>query len=450
MNYPFWRLSEAGPDNLGLTCTDDGLLLGQTPLIERQGGRFVAREREEIARLLMGVFPDGFTVERLMPGLATVASALNANDPALARIAAVHLRIPDLPSAAARDAMIAEDVLIKYARDEGGGGDWNPALHPRTGAPPNSGWFAPTDGSGAETSRVRVAENQRDARRSDVAGADGWVRLPPREDRIDELADFLEWLANAKPQDEKAIRHEIKRYFYDAGERIGGDQLSLALRSAIDAGDDRQARQEILNDIERLSRADPAVVGWHESLFYLGLSVFLPGGPPKVPRAAPKSPSLPKDNPVASSPPDLSSIAELAPKYTPLEIWNLGVTKRGQLIHEIFGDGSLPPLFRTIDKFDFATGAATSIKSIDVRALTYQDASRFGYRVNDYVNRLSEYEGGALQNVKVNLSEITDRILEIIVPKGGLTETQQAMIEAARVRAQTAGSYPVRINIKEF
>jgi hypothetical protein len=36
-------------------------------------------------------------VDRLMPGLHTVAAAMNANDPCLARIAAVHLRIPDLP-----------------------------------------------------------------------------------------------------------------------------------------------------------------------------------------------------------------------------------------------------------------------------------------------------------------------------------------------------------------
>jgi hypothetical protein len=34
MTYQFWRLREAGPDNLGLACTDDGLRLGQTPLIE--------------------------------------------------------------------------------------------------------------------------------------------------------------------------------------------------------------------------------------------------------------------------------------------------------------------------------------------------------------------------------------------------------------------------------
>ena len=52
MMYPFWRLSEDVPDNLGLACTDDGLLLAQTPLIERRDARFVVRERDEIERPL--------------------------------------------------------------------------------------------------------------------------------------------------------------------------------------------------------------------------------------------------------------------------------------------------------------------------------------------------------------------------------------------------------------
>ena len=201
MIYPFWRLSEDMPDNLGLACTDHGLLLGQTLLIERHDGRFVARDRHEIARLLKGVFPDGFAVDRLMPGFATVAAALNANDPALARIAAVHLQIPDLPSAAARDAMIAEDALIKYARDESGSTDWNPALHPRTGIPPNPGWFAPSDGPQRESSqdgpdavepRLRFAANEAGSRRSDAAPtSNSSVSLPPGKPN-DERANFAD------------------------------------------------------------------------------------------------------------------------------------------------------------------------------------------------------------------------------------------------------------------
>jgi len=115
--HKVWRLSETGgDDNLGLACTEQGLLLGRTPLIERRDGRFVVRERIELERLLSRAYRRELAVNRLMPGLATVASALNANDQGLARIAAVHLRIPDLPDQAARDDIEAEDVLIKSVR----------------------------------------------------------------------------------------------------------------------------------------------------------------------------------------------------------------------------------------------------------------------------------------------------------------------------------------------
>jgi hypothetical protein len=161
MIYPIWRLSEYHSDNLGLAFTDGDLLLGRTPLIERRDGRFVVRERSEIARLVKYSFSNGVAIDRLLPGLTIVASALNANNQAGARIAALHLQIPNLPSLAARDAMIAEDALIKYARDGGGASDWNPDLHPRTGTPPNSGWFATRaviEKSRAKTNRV--AANQ--------------------------------------------------------------------------------------------------------------------------------------------------------------------------------------------------------------------------------------------------------------------------------------------------
>jgi hypothetical protein len=159
MIHKLWQLSEAGPYNLGLACTDDGLVLGRTPLIERCGGRFVVRERAAIEKLLKHVRPN---VDGLMPRLAAVASALNANDPCLARIAAVHLKIPDLPDLAARGEIEFEDALIRSS-------DWNPDLHPRTGTPPNPGWFAPTGSSDHESSPVQTAQNDGAALQSDAS-----------------------------------------------------------------------------------------------------------------------------------------------------------------------------------------------------------------------------------------------------------------------------------------
>jgi hypothetical protein len=118
MIHQFWRLSERTETNLGLACTGDGLFLGRTPLVERREGRFVVRDRRVIERLLRRAYQTEFSANRIMRGLATVAAALNADDSCLARIAAVHLRIPNLPNTIARDYMEAEDILIKSADEK--------------------------------------------------------------------------------------------------------------------------------------------------------------------------------------------------------------------------------------------------------------------------------------------------------------------------------------------
>jgi hypothetical protein len=140
MFHPIWRLSEAGENNFGLACDEEGLTLGRTPLIERLAGRFVVRDAADIQRLLSRAYRMEVDAKPLMGGMAAVAAALNASDLLLARIAAVHLRIPDLPDQASRDALESEDRLIKDAR--GGfvakSGDWDPALHPTPRRPAQS------------------------------------------------------------------------------------------------------------------------------------------------------------------------------------------------------------------------------------------------------------------------------------------------------------------------
>lgn len=111
--HQIWRLSEYCEGNLGVCVTEDGLSLGRTLLIERQGTTFAVRSASEIKRLLSRAYRTDWAINRIMPGLSTVAAALNAHDPGLARIAAVHLRIPDLADWAARDRLEAEDTLIK-------------------------------------------------------------------------------------------------------------------------------------------------------------------------------------------------------------------------------------------------------------------------------------------------------------------------------------------------
>ncbi len=334
-----------------------------------------------------------------MPGLATVAAALNSNDPCLSRIAAVHLRIPDLPNHAARDDMEAEDVLIKSA-------DWNPALHPRTGTPPNPGWFAPTGGAGEGSSSTRTAQNDNPAQRSDALESVGENRvlLPPGE-RNDELGDFLEWIANAKPADEEAIRAEIKRYYYDVGDTSGGDALNAALSNVLGPGVEYKDRQDILSGIEPYSQSDPTSDLSTDLLIGGGLLL-------------------------------LGMVPPAAAVETASAAWELGWAARGLYFSDQLG-ANLPATFETIDSF--ADGVATSIKSVDLNAATYQDAARLTYRLNSYIDAMALYEGGELGDIVIAPSDISGRALSLAIPKGSVTAAQQAAIEAARARAQAFG-----------
>jgi hypothetical protein len=161
--YQLWRLSAGGDQNCGLCCTEDGLFIGGTPLIERHGGAYVVRPQADLDRLFDRAYGVQAIAARVMPGLATVAAALGRNNLALAQIAAVHLRLPDLPDAVACAALEAEDLLIKR-----GSAGWDESSHPRAGTPPNPGWFAPHPGGQTRTRPTQTAAGGRGGRRPEV------------------------------------------------------------------------------------------------------------------------------------------------------------------------------------------------------------------------------------------------------------------------------------------
>jgi hypothetical protein len=410
--WHMWRLSEAGEDNLGLACSDDGLFIGRTPLIEKRDGHFVTRQQHDIEWLLTCAYRTEVRADRLMSGLAAVARALSANDQCLARIAAVHLRIPDIPDRTARDAMEAADLLTKYARDEGGDSNWNPALHPRTGTPPNPGWFAPTR-DGGESSPVRTAQNDDSTHHSDASlgVSENRVVLPPGQGN-DELRDLLEWIGNAQPEDKQAIRAVIKRQYYDKGDIAGGDAASAALDNVLGPGVEHKDRQKILDAIGPYSQSnedDQATEFW--------IGVALPF--------------------LAMLPPTAGAEAASA-------AWELGWAARGFYISEQRG-ANLPASFPVIDKW--SDGVATSIKSIDLTATTYQDATRLTYRLNDYINKLVFFEGADFGIWEIEPSAINGRVLDLVVPKGSMTAAQRTAIEAAKLRARAFG---VNLTVTDF
>ena len=447
MTIQFWRLSEANDENLGLACTANGLLLGRTPLIERCGERFVVREQRDIERLFSRAYHDASAVERIMSGLGTVATALNADDQCLACIAAVHLRIPDLPDVFARDRMEAEDALIKYARGEAPDPEWDPAKHPRIGTAPNPGWFAPTDGDSNESPPVRTAQNENPNRRTDVppASHDDWVRLQPGPKRIDELADFVEWIANARPEDEQAIRAEIKRYYCDVGDRGSCDALNAHLTALLKPGITRENRQRILNLMDAHTRADPAE--WvHVRDWTTAGAVAVGGVPPTAGGERAAAEVAATEGAAAERATAEASAVEVG--ETPSEVWTYGWAKRGREIHEVFGDGSLHPNFPVIDMISPA-GVVTSIKSVDLRAAVYQNEAALRYRLNNYFDKLSEFDGAKFAGQTVESEKITGRVLQVVVPKGSIGDAQRNIINEAQARARKLG-YNIDVIITEY
>jgi hypothetical protein len=139
-------------------------------------------------------------------------------------------------------------------------------------------------------------------------------------------------------------------------------------------------------------------------------------------------------------------IAETAD--APADAWKLGWAARGQYFDALLRDGSLPPGFQTID--NFTNGIATSIKSIDLNAATYQDAARLTARLNNYVDQLADFEGSQLLGTRVELADIAARVLNLVVPKGSMTSVQRAAIEAAQSRAALTNGNPVRLVVTPF
>ena len=118
------------------------------------------------------------------------------------------------------------------------------------------------------------------------------------------------------------------------------------------------------------------------------------------------------------------------------KIWGLVPFARGQQIEQLLGH-NLPQNFPVIDRFDFATGVATSIKSIDLNAPTYQNAAALTSRLNSYVNSVAGFQGASLGDFDIRASQITARQLQLAIPSGGMSAAQQAAINAAVLRARS-------------
>ena len=84
----------------------------------------------------------------------------------------------------------------------------------------------------------------------------------------------------------------------------------------------------------------------------------------------------------------LSTLSVIPGERTIASVWRLGNFARGIAIETALGK-NLAAGFPVIDKF--LNGTATSIKSIDLTAKTYQDTEKLGSTLDNFVDKGSEF-----------------------------------------------------------
>jgi hypothetical protein len=114
---------------------------------------------------------------------------------------------------------------------------------------------------------------------------------------------------------------------------------------------------------------------------------------------------------------------------------------RGEAIERALGQ-NLPRTFPVIDRF--SGGLATSIKSIDLAAKTYQIPGKLRGTLASYVNSLARFDGATLGNVAVGArfggQPIAARQLQVAIPSNyTMSAAQQAAIQAVAQDARSRG-----------
>ena len=151
--------------------------------------------------------------------------------------------------------------------------------------------------------------------------------------------------------------------------------------------------------------------------------------------------ALQESEPEAEIPVDSTiDSSEVAAITGQASIWGAGPTQRGRLYEDVKG-ANIGGNFPTIDDFDEDTGVATSYKTIDLTAESYQSPSALTGRLHDCIDPLSEFEGKTWhldgEAIEVEGDSVEEKILAIGVPPGVCTKEQaQALTEAKEYASQ--------------
>jgi len=135
--------------------------------------------------------------------------------------------------------------------------------------------------------------------------------------------------------------------------------------------------------------------------------------------------------------------ATAATAATTASPWALPALQRGQAIHRMLG-ANLPPNFPGIDRF--INGVATSIKTLDLNAATYQNIGALTSKVQGYINALANFQHAQLGQHVIKANQISSRVLELVIPPGA-TQAQLAALQQLQQYAANLGVTVVYANI---
>jgi hypothetical protein len=108
-------------------------------------------------------------------------------------------------------------------------------------------------------------------------------------------------------------------------------------------------------------------------------------------------------------------------------VWKKGPVVRGEIIEKKLGQ-NLHQNFPTVDKFK--DGIVTSIKSVDLKAQTYQNTTKLRHTLTKYVDKVAKFNGGEVNELnKIVYKQIKGRALDIAIPKGASAAQKQIMKE---------------------
>ncbi|QLB52797.1 hypothetical protein FFV08_09435 [Streptococcus sanguinis] len=80
--------------------------------------------------------------------------------------------------------------------------------------------------------------------------------------------------------------------------------------------------------------------------------------------------------------------------------------------------------YPVIDRYDPVTETATSVKSRDLNAKTYQNGSKLKSVVKQDINKLKDFELVNWKGIELEGETITKRNLDIVVPNTKLSQSQ--------------------------